>query len=128
MEAKEQRTYSSLARGRRERGRDGGASERDGEREAEREREREREMERERERETEGYGERRHASASSAVLTQKSYSSSETLRALEHTEPSAHTLYPPRHRMPDMVPRDREAYRGTGEYQAGVHQQAGAQH
>lgn len=132
MEAKEQqRTYSSIARGsRRERGRDGvGVLVRDPcalEADRERDWERDREMERERELEREGgYGERRHvmvsasSSLTSAVLTQKSYSSSETLRALEHTDSAtaAQTLYPPRHRMPDMVPREREEYRGTGEYQ-----------
>ncbi|XP_048118438.1 teneurin-3 isoform X2 [Alosa alosa] len=101
--------------------RDAGEREWEREQEREMEREREREMEREREREG-GYGERRHtasSSSSSAVLTQKSYSSSDTLRALEHTDSvaatAAQTLYPPRHRMPDMVPRERQEYRGTAQ-------------
>ncbi|XP_028815540.1 teneurin-3 isoform X2 [Denticeps clupeoides] len=93
MEAKERRPYCSLTRSRRDQGRDG---RRDAQREAERERE--------------GYGERRNT-ASSAVLTQKSYSSSETLRAFEHN-PAPPSLYG--HRMPDMVPREAEC-RGQGQ-------------
>uniref|UniRef100_A0A8C2H6W3 Si:dkey-237h12.3 n=1 Tax=Cyprinus carpio TaxID=7962 RepID=A0A8C2H6W3_CYPCA len=55
----------------------------------------------------EGPGNRRHT-GSSSVLTQKSYSSSETLKAFDQ-HPSTQGLYG--HRMPDMVPRDTEEYR-----------------
>lgn len=94
MEVKERRPYCSLSRSRRERGRDW---EREGDRE-----------------EGEGYREgpsnRRHT-GSSSVLTQKSYSSSETLKAFDQ-HPSTQGLYG--HRMPDMVPRDTEEYRAPG--------------
>ncbi|KAL7863490.1 hypothetical protein SRHO_G00124740, partial [Serrasalmus rhombeus] len=51
-----------------------------------------------------GLSERRHAATS--VLTQKSYSSSETLKAFDQP---AQPLYS--HRMPDMVPTETEEYR-----------------
>uniref|UniRef100_A0A8C2I3V0 Si:dkey-237h12.3 n=1 Tax=Cyprinus carpio TaxID=7962 RepID=A0A8C2I3V0_CYPCA len=91
MEVKERRPYCSLSRSRRERGRDW---EREGDRE-------------EGEGYREGPGNRRHT-GSSSVLTQKSYSSSETLKAFDQ-HPSTQGLYG--HRMPDMVPRDTEEYR-----------------
>uniref|UniRef100_A0A8C1W1X2 Si:dkey-237h12.3 n=1 Tax=Cyprinus carpio TaxID=7962 RepID=A0A8C1W1X2_CYPCA len=82
MEVKERRPYCSLSRRDREEG--------------------------------EGYREgpsnRRHT-GSSSVLTQKSYSSSETLKAFDQ-HPSTQGLYG--HRMPDMVPRDTEEYRAPG--------------
>uniref|UniRef100_A0A8C2CRD4 Si:dkey-237h12.3 n=1 Tax=Cyprinus carpio TaxID=7962 RepID=A0A8C2CRD4_CYPCA len=95
MEVKERRPYCSLSRSRRERGRDW---EREGDRE-------------EGEGYREGPGNRRHT-GSSSVLTQKSYSSSETLKAFDQ-HPSTQGLYG--HRMPDMVPRDTEEYRAPGQ-------------
>ncbi|XP_073710432.1 teneurin-3 isoform X5 [Misgurnus anguillicaudatus] len=95
MEVKERRPYCSLSRSRRERGRDG---EREGDKE-------------EGEGYREGPGNRRNA-ASSSVVTQKSYSSSETLKAFDQ-HPSTQGLYG--HRMPDMVPRDVEEYRAPGQ-------------
>ncbi|XP_016111473.1 teneurin-3-like [Sinocyclocheilus grahami] len=95
MEVKERRPYCSLSRSRRERGRDW---EREGDRE-----------------EGEGYREgpsNRRQTGSSSVLTQKSYSSSETLKAFDQ-HPSTQGLYG--HRMPDMVPRDTEEYRAPGQ-------------
>ncbi|XP_030624718.1 teneurin-3 isoform X2 [Chanos chanos] len=92
MEVKERRPYCSLTRSKR--GRD-----------------REREGEREEEGHREGHAERCHT-ASSAVLTQKSYSSSETLRAFDQ-QPAPQLLYG--HRVPDMVPRDPEEYRAPGQ-------------
>uniref|UniRef100_A0A671KT16 Teneurin-3-like n=1 Tax=Sinocyclocheilus anshuiensis TaxID=1608454 RepID=A0A671KT16_9TELE len=59
----------------------------------------------------EGPGNRRHT-GSSSVLTQKSYSSSETLKAFDQ-HPSTQGLYG--HRMLDMVPRDTEEYRAPGQ-------------
>lgn len=94
MEVKERRPYCSLSRSRRERGRDW---EREGNRE-------------EGEGYREGAGNRRHT-GSSSVLTQKSYSSSETLKAFDQ-HPSTQGLYG--HRMPDMVPRDTEECRAPG--------------
>lgn len=94
MEVKERRPYCSLSRSRRERGRDW---EREGDRE-------------EGEGYREGPGNRRHT-GSSSVLTQKSFSSSETLKAFDQ-HPSTQGLYG--HRMPDMVPRDTEEYRAPG--------------
>ncbi|TRY89048.1 hypothetical protein DNTS_022165 [Danionella cerebrum] len=91
MEVKERRPYCSLSRSRKERGREW---EREGNRD-----------------EGEGPGNRRHA-GSSSVLTQKSYSSSETLKAFDQ-HPSTQGLYG--HRMPDMVPRDTEEYRTPGQ-------------
>uniref|UniRef100_A0A8C2PPQ7 Si:dkey-237h12.3 n=1 Tax=Cyprinus carpio TaxID=7962 RepID=A0A8C2PPQ7_CYPCA len=82
MEVKERRPYCSLSRRDREEG--------EGYRE--------------------GPGNRRHT-GSSSVLTQKSYSSSETLKAFDQ-HPSTQGLYG--HRMPDMVPRDTEEYRAPG--------------
>ncbi|KAK2891083.1 hypothetical protein Q8A67_013726 [Cirrhinus molitorella] len=95
MEVKERRPYCSLSRSRRDRGRDW---EREGDRE-------------EGEGYREGPGNRRHT-GSSSVLTQKSYSSSETLKAFDQ-HPSTQGLYG--HRMPDMVPRDTEEYRAPGQ-------------
>lgn len=96
MEVKERRPYCSLSRSRRERGRE---AERDGDKE-------------EGEGYREGPGNRRNA-APSSVVTQKSYSSSETLKAFDQ-HPSTQGLYG--HRMPDMVPRDAEEYRAPGKH------------
>ncbi|XP_016308574.1 teneurin-3-like, partial [Sinocyclocheilus anshuiensis] len=95
MEVKERRPYCAFSRSRRERGRDW-------EREEDRE---------EGEGYREGPGNRRHT-GSSSVLTQKSYSSSETLKAFDQ-HPSTQGLYG--HRMLDMVPRDTEEYRAPGQ-------------
>uniref|UniRef100_A0A8B9K5F3 Si:dkey-237h12.3 n=1 Tax=Astyanax mexicanus TaxID=7994 RepID=A0A8B9K5F3_ASTMX len=89
MEVKERQQFCSLSRSRRER-RTGGEREEDGG--------------------MEGLGERRHAPTS--VLTQKSYSSSETLKAFDHPA-GTQSLYS--HRMPDMVPTEAEEYRAPGQ-------------
>ncbi|KAL6479731.1 hypothetical protein MHYP_G00107640 [Metynnis hypsauchen] len=89
MEVRERQPFCSLSHARRERGRGGERGE-------------------EEDGGMEGLSERRHAATS--VLTQKSYSSSETLKAFDQP---AQSLYS--HRMPDMVPTETEEYRTPGQ-------------
>ncbi|XP_072519014.1 teneurin-3 isoform X2 [Salminus brasiliensis] len=91
MEVKDRQQFCSLSRTRRER-RIGGERDEEGDGGME------------------GLSERRHAPTS--VLTQKSYSSSETLKAFD--QPAAtQSLYT--RRMPDMVPAETEEYRAPGQ-------------
>uniref|UniRef100_A0A4W4EMW3 Teneurin transmembrane protein 3 n=1 Tax=Electrophorus electricus TaxID=8005 RepID=A0A4W4EMW3_ELEEL len=91
MEVKEHRLNCSLSRARRERGRERGRGEED-------------------EGVTEGPGERRLPATS--VLTQKSYSSSETLKAFDQ-QSATQPMYA--HRMPDAAPGDGDDYRAPGQ-------------